>query len=245
MVVLVSDCDREVDQLNPRQRNAARQRSETRDIHERIPNNVVAKQGRDGGWRVGNDRRHVANCLRRCRRRGRGERRRSDGRRGQHRCAVGGRRHYVYVQDWKDYDSNDYAAKWRVSLGPNQPFAPPPPTWREHLRSLGRRLETSEDIERACIEHGLLEEELDAKVKLRGKTDGTTLQGRKRRRFISSRSSISAPPPDSKLKQAGQIIFEEFGGGPGNSYTWVELKDDLTVPFLRARLMELNLADRC
>jgi hypothetical protein len=152
---------------------------------------------------------------------------------------------YVYVQDWKDYESNDYAAKWRVSLGPNQPFAPPPPTWREHLRSLGRRLETSEDIERACIEHGLLEEELDAKVKLRGKTDGTTLQGRKRRRFISSRSSISAPPSDSKLKQAGQIIFEEFGGGPGNSYTWVELKDDLTVPFLRARLMELNLADRC
>ena len=148
---------------------------------------------------------------------------------------------YVYVQDWKDYESNDYAAKWRVSLGPNQPFAPPPPTWREHLRSLGRRLETSEDIERACIEHGLLEEELDAKVKLRGKTDGTTLQGRKRRRFISSRSSISAPPSDSKLKQAGQIIFEEFGGSPGNSYTWVELKDDLTVSLLQARLMELNL----
>ena len=147
---------------------------------------------------------------------------------------------YVYWQELSEFD-----AKWRVSLGPNEPFAPPPPTWREHLHSLGRRLETSEDIERACIEHGLLEEELDAKVKLRGKTDGTTLQGRKRRRFISSRSSISAPPPDSKLKQAGQIIFEEFGGGPGNSYTWVELKDDLTVPFLRARLMELNLADRC
>ena len=47
--------------------------------------------------------------------------------------------------------------------------------------------------------------------------------------------------PDSKLKQAGQIIFEEFGDSPGNSYTWVELKDDLTVSLLQARLVELNL----
>jgi hypothetical protein len=46
---------------------------------------------------------------------------------------------------------------------------------------------------------------------------------------------------DSKLRQACEIIFEEFGGGPGNSYTWVELKDDLTVSLLQARLIELNL----
>ena len=47
--------------------------------------------------------------------------------------------------------------------------------------------------------------------------------------------------PNSKLKQAGQIIFEEFGGAPGNSYTWVELKDDLTVSLLQGRLIELDL----
>ena len=35
-------------------------------------------------------------------------------------------------------------------------------------------------------------------------------------------------PLDSTLGQAREIIFEEFGGAPGNSYTWVELKDDLT-----------------
>ena len=45
----------------------------------------------------------------------------------------------------------------------------------------------------------------------------------------------------SALRQAGQIIFEEFGGSPGNSYTWVELRDDLTVSLLQARLIELNL----
>jgi hypothetical protein len=46
---------------------------------------------------------------------------------------------------------------------------------------------------------------------------------------------------DSELRRAGEIIFEEFGGAAGNSYTWVELKDDLTVSLLQARLIELNL----
>jgi hypothetical protein len=47
--------------------------------------------------------------------------------------------------------------------------------------------------------------------------------------------------PDAKLKQSGQVIFEEFGGAPHSSYTGVELKDDLTVSLLQARLIELNL----
>ena len=38
---------------------------------------------------------------------------------------------YVYWQ------ADSEVANWRVSLGPDQPFAPPPPTWREHLRRLG------------------------------------------------------------------------------------------------------------
>ena len=45
----------------------------------------------------------------------------------------------------------------------------------------------------------------------------------------------------SALSQAGQIIFQQFGGSPGNSYTWVELRDDLTVSLLQARLIELDL----
>ena len=46
---------------------------------------------------------------------------------------------------------------------------------------------------------------------------------------------------DSKLRRAGETIFEEFGGAPGNSYTWVELKDDLTSSLLQACLIELGL----
>jgi hypothetical protein len=43
------------------------------------------------------------------------------------------------------------------------------------------------------------------------------------------------------LTEAGEIIFETFGGAPGNSYHWVDLKDHLTVSLLHARLLALNL----
>ena len=60
---------------------------------------------------------------------------------------------YIYIQDYEADESDEvveYDAKRRVSLGPDQPFAPPPPTWREHLRSLGHRLETPDEIGRVC-----------------------------------------------------------------------------------------------
>ena len=46
---------------------------------------------------------------------------------------------------------------------------------------------------------------------------------------------------DSELRQAGDVLFEGCGGAPGNTYTWVELKDDLTASLLQARLIELGL----
>jgi hypothetical protein len=55
---------------------------------------------------------------------------------------------YLYQQDWQEW--TEYPAKWRVSLGPGQPVALPPPTWREYLRSRGHRLETNDDIRRVC-----------------------------------------------------------------------------------------------
>ena len=64
---------------------------------------------------------------------------------------------YVYSQDWIEPPYG----KWRVSLGPNQPFAPPPPTWREHLLNHGYRLDTADDFERIYSEKGLTPEELD------------------------------------------------------------------------------------
>ena len=48
-------------------------------------------------------------------------------------------------------------------------------------------------------------------------------------------------PHDSRLRQAGELVFDQLGGGPSNAYTGVHLKDNLTVSLLQARLMELNL----
>jgi hypothetical protein len=66
---------------------------------------------------------------------------------------------YIYDDEW-----NDSPYKWRVTLGPDDPVAPPIPTWRDHLCSLGHRLETCDEIRRVCKEKGLPPEDLDTKV---------------------------------------------------------------------------------
>src|ERR1700746_3827434 len=48
------------------------------------------------------------------------------------------------------------------------PFAPPPPTWREHLLALGHPLDTDDEIERVCRELDLPLDELD--LRRRGPT---------------------------------------------------------------------------
>ena len=125
---------------------------------------------------------------------------------------------YVYRQEiW-----SDYGGEWRVSLGPDQPFAPPPPTWREHLRSLGHILETDDETERVCREHDLPLEELDVRLNGFGwedRWDNFTGPQAKAHHLLKDLDLGSA---GSALRQAGQIIFEEFGGSPGNSYTWVD-----------------------
>jgi hypothetical protein len=143
----------------------------------------------------------------------------------------------VYSQDWIEPPYG----KWRVSLGPNQPFAPPPPTWREHLRSHGFRLDTADDIERIYFEKGLTPEDLDKPLDGFGwedMWDNFTGPQAKAHHLLKT---LDLGAPDSKLRQAGQVFFESFGAGPGNSYHWVDLKDDLTVSLLQARLIELNL----
>jgi hypothetical protein len=142
---------------------------------------------------------------------------------------------YVYRQE------SDYGGDWRVSLGLDQPFAPPPPTWREHLTALGHPLDTDDEIERACREHHLLQEELDVRLNGFGWEDSWDNFTGPQAKAHHLLKGLDLGGAGSALRQAGQIIFEEFGGTPGNSYTWVELRDDLTVSLLQARLIELNL----
>jgi hypothetical protein len=128
-----------------------------------------------------------------------------------------------------------------VSLGPDQPFAPPPPTWREHLRSLGHRLETPDEIERVCREHDLPLDELDVRLNGFGWEDSWDNFTGPQAKAHHLLKGLDLGGAGSALRQAGQITFEQFGGSSGNSYTWVELRDDLTVSLLQARLIELNL----
>jgi hypothetical protein len=142
---------------------------------------------------------------------------------------------YVYRQE------SDYGGEWRVSLGPDQPFAPPPPTWREHLRSLGHPLDTQDEIECACREHDLPLDELDVRLNGFGWEDSWDNFTGPQAKAHHLLKGLDLGGAGSALRQAGQIIFEQFGGSPGNSYTWVELHDDLTASLLQARLIELNL----
>ena len=144
---------------------------------------------------------------------------------------------YVYRQEkW-----SDYCGEWRVTLGPDQPFAPPPPTWREHLRALGHPLETHDEIERACGEHDLPVDDLDIRLNGFGWEDRWDNFDGPQAKAHYLLKGLDLGDAGSALRQAGQIIFEEFGGSPANSFTWVELRDDLTVSLLQARLIELNL----
>lgn len=87
----------------------------------------------------------------------------------------------VYSQDCSSFD-----AQRRLSLGPYQPFAPPPPTWREHLRSCGRRIDTAEDLEQIAFEMELGPEDLDKPLNgFDWETHGTTSRAPRRRHTIS------------------------------------------------------------
>ena len=128
---------------------------------------------------------------------------------------------YVYSQkEW-----NDHGGDWRVSLGPDQPFAPPAPTWREHLRSLGHPLETEDDIERVCYQRDLPREDLDTRLNGFGWQDQWDNFTGPQAKAFHLLKDLDLGHAGSALRQAGQI----------------ELHDDLTVSLLQARLIELNL----
>jgi hypothetical protein len=118
---------------------------------------------------------------------------------------------YVYRQE------SDYGGEWRVSLGPDQPFAPPPPTWREHLRSLGHPLDTQDEIQRVCREYDLPLDELDVRLNGFGWEDSWDNFTGPQAKAHHLLKGLDLGGAGSALRQAGQIIFEEFGGSPGNS----------------------------
>jgi hypothetical protein len=97
------------------------------------------------------------------------------------------------------------------------------------------------DRSRVCAQEGLEPEELDKRLSGFGWEDlWDNFSGPQAKAFHLLKQ-LDLGASDSKLRHSGEIIFQEFGGRPGLNYTSVDLKDDLTVSLLQARLIELNL----
>ena len=110
-----------------------------------------------------------------------------------------------------NWHADSEVANWPVSLGPDQPFAPPPPTWREHLRSLGHPLGTDDEIERACRKYDFPVDDLDTRLNGFGwedRWDNFAGPQAKAHRLLKG---LDLGHSGSALRQAGQIIFQEFG----------------------------------
>ena len=146
----------------------------------------------------------------------------------------------LYLYDQSGWD-DDW--KWRVSLGPDDVHEPPPPpTWREHLRPLGYTFETKEDYERAFREMSLEPEDVDKHLDGYGWVSywehNETPQAKAAILLKELKLDCALHARGDK---AGLIYFEEWGGHPGSCERWVDLKDDLTVSILQARLIERHL----
>jgi hypothetical protein len=104
----------------------------------------------------------------------------------------------LYVYNQEQYI--EHGGKWRVSLGPDQRFAPPPPTWREHLLGLGYRLDTEGDVERVCLREGLEPEDLDKRLDGFGWEDAwDNFNGPQAKAFHLLKKLDLSSAPDSQL----------------------------------------------
>ena len=148
----------------------------------------------------------------------------------------------LYLYEGFDQSDEPWSTKYRVSLGPDQWPTPLPPTWREHLKSLGYRFERQEDVERVYRERSLTPDELDQRI------DGYSWEDY-REHYESPQAKAHQLLKDLDLdcdpkapgSKAGTILFTRWGGHPGSSERWVDLKDDLSVSVLQARLIERDL----
>jgi hypothetical protein len=131
--------------------------------------------------------------------------------------------------------------KWRVSLGPDIYPAPPPPTWRDYLAAQDARLDSQADLDRLRCEHSLASDELDDRI------DGYQWESlwvhydspQAKAAIILKELNIDCSL-DCRGRKAGLMDFVDWGGHPGSCARWVDLRDDLTVSLLQARLIELS-----
>jgi hypothetical protein len=150
--------------------------------------------------------------------------------------------HLFGTPDWAD---GELTNRWQVSLGPWQQDPPPTPTWREYLRLQGHRLDTPEELAQACRQTSLPPADLDQLLPDQSwwsvweYDESPQAKAHVLLKDLGLDCALNHPG-----KKAGGITFVEWGYHPGSSERLVELRDDLSVSLLQARLIERKLPIR-
>ena len=116
------------------------------------------------------------------------------------------------------------------------------PTWRELLFEEGWPVNDPEKIPEILAERFMeSEDELDQPIcdVCWPMAYGVTWSPMARAVRLLERLKIG-PKLTSKNQGVGQLIFHHGDNHPGSNDVWVEVKDDLSVSLLQARLIELN-----
>ena len=151
----------------------------------------------------------------------------------------------LYLYDGFDCSDGPDGTTWRVSLGPDRWPAPPPPTWREYLKPQGYTFETQADFDRAYCEMSLLPEEVDQPLDGYAWEDAWEYaESPQAKAFVLLKELKLDCGLNKPGEKAGRIAFTEWGGHPGSSERWVDLRDDLTASLLQARIIERELPIR-
>jgi hypothetical protein len=151
----------------------------------------------------------------------------------------------LYLYEGLDLGEGDWGNKWRISLGPWQQDPPYHPTWREHLRQQGYHFDTPGDLDRIWRERWVAPEEFDAPLPEQSWWSTWEHDENPQAKAYKLLKELGLDCSLNKFgEKAGRINFVEGGYHPGSSERFVELRDDLTVSLLQARLIEQKLPIR-
>jgi hypothetical protein len=151
----------------------------------------------------------------------------------------------LHLYEGLDPGEGEWGNKWRISLGPWQQDPADPPTWREHLRQQGYYFDSPDDLDLIWRERWVAPEGLDAPLPEQSWWSTWEHDESPQAKAYTLLNDLGlACGPNRPGEKAGRINFVEGGYHPGSSERFVELRDDLSVSLLQARMIERELPIR-
>jgi hypothetical protein len=137
---------------------------------------------------------------------------------------------------WYGADDDD---GYTLTLGEYQLDPPPAPTWRAFFISEGIPHQTEDEIERLCSDHEIEPKDFDAPVADWYWAQHFEWVGSPSAKAHRLLSNIDFGP-HLQTGKAPQLDFY-CGVRPGDSSSWVNAKDKLSLSLLQARLIDLKM----